>query len=53
MTSSNARLTILIVGAGLGALSAAVSCALAGHRVLVLEGAKQLAEVSCIYIHAP
>jgi salicylate hydroxylase len=46
MSSSNTRLTILIVGAGLGGLSAAISCALAGHEVLVLEGAKQLAEVS-------
>nr|OQO18572.1 hypothetical protein B0A51_15560 [Rachicladosporium sp. CCFEE 5018] len=38
-------LSITIIGAGLGGLSAAISCALAGHNVLVLEGAKQLAEI--------
>jgi salicylate hydroxylase len=44
--TTKAPLDIIIVGAGLGGLSAAISCALAGHNVLVLEGAKQLAEVS-------
>jgi salicylate hydroxylase len=39
------ELDIIIVGAGLGGLSAAISCALAGHRVRVLESAKQLAEI--------
>ncbi len=38
-------LDIVIIGAGLSGLSAAVSCALAGHHVLVLEGARELAEV--------
>ena len=38
-------LDIVIIGAGLNGLSAAVSCALAGHHVLVLEGARELAEV--------
>lgn len=38
-------LDISIVGAGLAGLSAAVSCALAGHHVLVIESAKELAEV--------
>jgi len=41
-------LKVIIVGAGLGGLSAAISCALAGHDVLVLEGARELAEVSTI-----
>ncbi|KAK0784976.1 hypothetical protein LTR91_021706 [Friedmanniomyces endolithicus] len=38
-------LDIVIIGAGLSGLSAAVSCALAGHHVLVLEGARELAEI--------
>jgi salicylate hydroxylase len=46
MSCSNVRLSIIIVGAGLGGLSAAVSCALAGHNVVVLEGTKQPSEVS-------
>jgi salicylate hydroxylase len=46
MSRSNVRLNIIIVGAGLGGLSAAMSCALAGHNVVVLEGTKQLSEVS-------
>lgn len=39
------KLNIIIVGAGIAGLSAAVSCALAGHSIVVLEGAKELAEV--------
>lgn len=35
----------IIVGAGLGGLGAAISLNLAGHRVLVLESASQIAEV--------
>lgn len=42
---SPAPLDVTIVGAGLSGLSAAISCALGGHNVLVLEGAKELAEV--------
>ena len=38
-------LDITIVGAGLAGLSAAISCSLAGHNVLVTESAKELAEV--------
>lgn len=39
------ELQIIVVGAGLAGISAAVSCALAGHSVTVLEAAKELAEV--------
>ena len=39
-------LKILIVGAGLGGLAAAISCSLAGHQAVVLEAASALSEVS-------
>lgn len=39
------KLEILIVGAGLGGLSAAVACALGGHHATVLERSPELAEV--------
>ncbi|ORY08775.1 salicylate hydroxylase-like protein [Clohesyomyces aquaticus] len=38
-------LDIVVVGAGLSGLAAAIQCALSGHRVTVLEGAKELAEI--------
>ncbi|KAH9212206.1 hypothetical protein DL95DRAFT_525308 [Leptodontidium sp. 2 PMI_412] len=39
------KLKVIIVGAGLGGLGAAISILLAGHDVLVLEGASEIAEV--------
>lgn len=37
---------IIIVGAGLGGLAAAIGISKAGHRVTILEQAEQLGEVS-------
>jgi 2-polyprenyl-6-methoxyphenol hydroxylase-like FAD-dependent oxidoreductase len=42
----DARLEIIIVGAGLAGISAAISCAAGGHSVTVIESAKELAEVT-------
>jgi 2-polyprenyl-6-methoxyphenol hydroxylase-like FAD-dependent oxidoreductase len=39
------ELNIVIIGAGLSGLAAAIQCALSGHFVTVLESAKELAEV--------
>ena len=39
------KLSVVIVGAGLAGLAAAISSALAGHAVVVFESAKALAEV--------
>lgn len=41
-----AQLSIIIVGAGLSGLAAAIQSALGGHSVLVLESTKELTEVS-------
>ncbi|KAJ9298539.1 hypothetical protein DTO271G3_3506 [Paecilomyces variotii] len=40
-----AQLEVIIVGAGLGGLGAATAVLLAGHKVLVLESAKELGEI--------
>ncbi|KAF1355206.1 hypothetical protein BDV97DRAFT_345000 [Delphinella strobiligena] len=45
VVSSGQPLDIIVIGAGLGGLSAAISCALGGHEVTVLEGARELAEI--------
>ncbi len=45
MAGPTIQLNITIIGAGLGGLAAAISVALAGHKVRVLESAKQLAEI--------
>lgn len=43
--TESCQLEILIVGAGLAGLGSAISCALAGHRVRVLEAAEEIKEV--------
>lgn len=43
---SPVSLDIVIVGAGLSGLGAAISCSLSGHKVTVYESATELQEVS-------
>jgi NADPH-dependent 2,4-dienoyl-CoA reductase/sulfur reductase-like enzyme len=45
MNSAKRKIDVLVVGAGLSGLSVSISCALAGHKVTVLESAKVLSEV--------
>lgn len=44
-SATSSSLDIVVIGAGLGGLAAAISCALGGHNVTVLEQARELAEV--------
>ncbi|KAH7240728.1 uncharacterized protein BKA55DRAFT_740604 [Fusarium redolens] len=44
-TKNDAHLNVIIVGAGLAGLSAAISISISGHNVTVLESAKELLEV--------
>ncbi|KAN0112779.1 FAD/NAD(P)-binding domain containing protein [Hyaloscypha variabilis] len=41
----DSKLKVIVVGAGLGGLGAAISILLAGHDVLILESASEIAEV--------
>ncbi|KAF2668887.1 FAD binding domain protein [Microthyrium microscopicum] len=45
MATQPEKLKIIIVGAGLSGLGTAISCSLAGHEVVVLEAAPEIAEV--------
>ena len=47
---SDRVLEIIIVGAGLSGLAAAIECALSGHLVTLLESAPQLIEVILAFL---
>lgn len=49
--TSPAKLDIIVIGAGLSGLAAAISTALSGHSVTVFESAKELQEVTK-YLHS-
>ncbi|KFY77354.1 hypothetical protein V499_03212 [Pseudogymnoascus sp. VKM F-103] len=42
--TNSCRLDVIIVGGGMGGLSASIQCALSGHHVTVIEAANELAE---------
>lgn len=44
--SNDHQLKVVIVGAGLGGLGAAISIALAGHKVRLIERAPEIKEVA-------
>jgi len=48
-----ARLEIIVNGAGLSGIAAAITFALHGHKVTVLESAKELAEVGQEHLVGP
>ncbi|PMD23854.1 putative monooxygenase [Hyaloscypha hepaticicola] len=45
MRGGDSKLNVIVVGAGLGGLGAAIAILLAGHNVLVLESASEISEV--------
>ncbi|CRL27523.1 Aromatic-ring hydroxylase-like [Penicillium camemberti] len=45
LRSQSCQLNVVIVGAGLAGLGSAISCALAGHQVQVLEATREIKEV--------
>jgi salicylate hydroxylase len=47
--SHSEPLSIIIVGAGLAGLAAAISCASYGQKVRIIESARELAEVGVVY----
>jgi 2-polyprenyl-6-methoxyphenol hydroxylase-like FAD-dependent oxidoreductase len=49
---SDRVLEIVIVGAGLSSIGAAIECALSGHHVTLLESAPQLVEVGISFLGA-
>ena len=46
MKQSGSSLTVVIIGAGLGGLSAAISCRRAGLHTVILEQAERIGAVS-------
>src|SRR5882757_1533303 len=45
MCMTEQKLNIVVVGAGLAGLATAISSAIAGHNITVLESARELAEI--------
>jgi thioredoxin reductase len=49
-SQSERILEIIIVGAGLSGIAAAIECALSNHHVILLESAPELVEVAIIFL---